>query len=345
MKLKNTKFFIICCLVMSTLTAKCEEKSLPNNPTENLEDNDDWLSESHPYQTFSYSKDEVEFSYKFICSDIEAALISEHLHGKGPNHARIIFENCRKKVFIVYSCEGFLSENFDLEEFLFPDDCKNISPLDERVLWTNAISFLGRSFHDSAHLNLEILNKIKYSNFFLKKHVLPATRTILESLRANPMLFKKGIVESVQPQTNAHKMIILIRDNFEQGESELEKDPIKYKEAIFKISDVFFEIEKERKNLRGKNNDNPENLQIINKIIRSQNLARVIFKNIIDGNKELIRAFPAKVCQKIKELCKDSVENINALSDKDLEEFAQWICEHGAEALSKDIVMPWDKKD
>lgn len=341
MTIKISNLLGIFCLITSSLTLK-SEANLSHNSTIETEERDSF-SESYPYQTFSYSKDNVSFSDKFICSDIEAGLISEHLHGKGPNHARIIFENCRKKVYIVYSCSnGLLSESFNLEDFLFSDDCKNISPIHEKVLWSIAISFLGRSFHDSANLNLEILNKIKYSNFFLKKHVLPATRTILESLRANPMLFKKEIIESIQPQTNVHKMIILIRDNFEQGESELEKDPIKYKETIFKISNAFFEMEKERENLREKNNDSPENKQIINKVIRSQNLARVVFKNIIDGNKELIRAFPAKVCQKVKELCKNNVENINTLSDQVLEEFTQWIYEQGTEALSKDIVMPWD---
>lgn len=337
MKLKNTNFLLICCLAMSALTAKCEEKALPNNSTENVEDPDEWLSESHPYQTFSYSKDEVEFSYKFICSDIEAGLISEHLHGKGPNYARIIFENCRKKVFIVYSCKGFLSESFELEELLFADDCKNISPLDEKVLWANAISFLGRSFH-----NFEALNKIKHSNYFLKKHLPIAVSEFLKEFHANPILLQKGILESLQPQTNGHKIAILIRDNFNRSESELIKDP-KYKEILFEVSNLFTAILKDSESAIKK--DSPEYLQNINKDIRSCNLARVIFKNIIEENNDLIRAFPSQVCRKIKELCKNNVENINSLSDQDLEDFASWICEQAAEALSKGIVMPWDKKD
>lgn len=357
MKLKNANFLLICCLAMSALTAKCEEKTLPNNPREDIGDPDDLPSK---YEFFSYSKDEVEFKTKSGRSGIEANLIGKHLYGKEPNHARIIFENYFKRVYIVYSCKGslaerfnlwdgrffvncdengFMSESFDLEEFLFDDDCKNISPLDEKVLWANAISFLGRSFH-----NFEALNKIKHSNYFLKKHILMAIREILKALHANPILFKKGIVESVQPQTNAHKMIILIRDNFAQGESELENDPIKCKKAIFEISNLHIATMKEREDLEKKDKLSVEYVKILNKDIGSRNLARVIFKNIIEGNKELIRAFPAKVCQKIRELCKDSVENINTLSDKDLEEFTGWICEQAAEVLSKDIVMPWDRK-
>lgn len=355
MKLKNANFLLICCLAMSALTAKCEEKTLPNNPREDIGDPDDLPSK---YEFFSYSKDEVEFKTKSGRSGIEANLIGKHLYGKEPNHARIIFENYFKRVYIVYSCKGslaerfnlwdgrffvncdengFMSESFDLEEFLFDDDCKNISPLDEKVLWANAISFLGRSFH-----NFEALNNIKYSNFFLKKYILMAVHEILKALHANPILFKKGIVESVQPQTREHKMIILIRDNFAQGESELEKDPIKYKNAIFQLSDLHVAMIKESEDLQKK--DSVENIRILNKDIGSRNLVRVIFKNIIEGNKELTRAFPAKVCQKIRELCKDNVENINTLSVQDFEEFTQWVCEQGAKELSKDIVMPWDTK-
>ncbi len=344
MTIKHYNLLVMICLMVGSLNSNSESEESPFSNTKLDVKKEDIFDETPKFGIFNYSN----FSFGSAPTTDGRYLARTYLRDKKPNNAGIfsIGSSYRTTNCLVYiNKEGFYnSKEFNLDEFLFTDDCKDISLLDERVLWANAIAFLGNAFRDSSSLE-----KIKHSNYFVEKHILKNLHDFLEQLRKYPMTLEKGFLESIKhemPSPFEYEILVFIRDNFNKSESELAKDPIEYKKATLKLSDIF--VSKLQKVLHPGVLQKIENGEVFVEykkdacFFESIELAKIIFKNVVEKNNAIIKALPPQVCQKIGELCEDKIENVDLLTEKCLENFITWVCEQAAEALSKGVVMPWD---